>query len=634
MQFMLQHIFNTRRQWLCFGLLLFAISFTELAVTSGSLQGQTIWHEDFESYGPGESLHGQNGWNLWLYYHPDDPSTPNAEIVAGAGIDSSQALALWHTESFRSDNSQLYRVFPEPLTGIFWIRARFKIPTELTGELYFNPFFSWVGAWPLLEQNTLGALASWNYSYWPNYTRYQIPLKTDHWYTLTIRIDRDQDTYSAWIDDQVLGQGLPLIRRHAENDFYIGGGGTQTNPLFIDNLVITRQAPADLYDQPLLPEPKAELLFRFAGLADPQLGFSGYNLDIERYGMAIKRINQSGVAFTVILGDAVHEKDDENAYKDFINTTQEFEQPWYPVRGNHDRTDFYQQYIWDELNYAFEYDGFRFIMIDAVGPDGSDGLAPVQLTWIEDQLQQAQVAGQEVIMGSHVSAWDDNARGVDIRFQIGSGKEELKALLDQYDVLMTLSGHYHRGLWHHEENGTHFLVLPAPSTTRFGSSGHVVFDVYSDRIEVYQKPLFFAYEDEKVTEFYHYPYRAWASYSELPSDWTYAVQRPLVIERNRKPVSVAQTGGKREPTSFALMQNYPNPFNAGTMISYELPKQVHVSLTIYDVLGREVAVLVNEQQAPGAYLIQFDAGGLTSGVYLYSLKAGSFADTKKLELLK
>jgi len=88
------------------------------------------------------------------------------------------------------------------------------------------------------------------------------------------------------------------------------------------------------------------------------------------------------------------------------------------------------------------------------------------------------------------------------------------------------------------------------------------------------------------------------------------------------------------PTGFALEQNYPNPFNPTTAISYQLPAYSHVSLKVYDVLGKEVATLVNENKPAGNYKIEFNAGKLVSGIYFYTIQAGTFIQTKKLLLLK
>ncbi|MBZ0180333.1 MAG: T9SS type A sorting domain-containing protein [Melioribacteraceae bacterium] len=88
------------------------------------------------------------------------------------------------------------------------------------------------------------------------------------------------------------------------------------------------------------------------------------------------------------------------------------------------------------------------------------------------------------------------------------------------------------------------------------------------------------------------------------------------------------------PNEFVLMQNYPNPFNPSTMISYQLSANSKVSLKIYDVLGREIATIVNKQLQPGEYEVEFNAEDLSSGVYYYRLEAGSYNHTKKMILLR
>jgi hypothetical protein len=105
-----------------------------------------------------------------------------------------------------------------------------------------------------------------------------------------------------------------------------------------------------------------------------------------------------------------------------------------------------------------------------------------------------------------------------------------------------------------------------------------------------------------------------------------------VILRVGPLVEVAQKGTM--PTAYALTQNYPNPFNPSTTITYELPKTTVVKLSVYDVLGREVSVLVNEKRDAGVHNVKFDAAGLASGVYFYRLQAESYLDTKKLVLVR
>ncbi|HMW32562.1 MAG TPA: S8 family serine peptidase [bacterium] len=88
------------------------------------------------------------------------------------------------------------------------------------------------------------------------------------------------------------------------------------------------------------------------------------------------------------------------------------------------------------------------------------------------------------------------------------------------------------------------------------------------------------------------------------------------------------------PNEFSLNQNYPNPFNPTTTIEYAVAKTTLVRLTVYDELGREVAILVNEKKMPGIYRVDFDASKFASGVYFYRMTAGEFMETKKLLLVK
>jgi hypothetical protein len=88
------------------------------------------------------------------------------------------------------------------------------------------------------------------------------------------------------------------------------------------------------------------------------------------------------------------------------------------------------------------------------------------------------------------------------------------------------------------------------------------------------------------------------------------------------------------PKRFILYQNYPNPFNPTTTISYDLPVRAHVKLTIYNILGQEVATLVDSEQEPGRYDVKFDASGLPSGVYFYTLQTPYFTKTNKMVLVK
>ncbi len=88
------------------------------------------------------------------------------------------------------------------------------------------------------------------------------------------------------------------------------------------------------------------------------------------------------------------------------------------------------------------------------------------------------------------------------------------------------------------------------------------------------------------------------------------------------------------PSSFSLDQNYPNPFNPTTVVSFQLPVVSKVRLVVYDILGREVATLVNETKQPGTYTLNFDGSALASGVYIYRLNAGQYVQCRKMLLVK
>jgi hypothetical protein len=87
-------------------------------------------------------------------------------------------------------------------------------------------------------------------------------------------------------------------------------------------------------------------------------------------------------------------------------------------------------------------------------------------------------------------------------------------------------------------------------------------------------------------------------------------------------------------SEFQLRQNYPNPFNPSTTIRYGLPNRSHVTLTVYSSLGQQVALLQNGELEAGYHEVKFDGNGLSSGVYFYTIEAGSFVQTRRLLLLR
>jgi len=98
------------------------------------------------------------------------------------------------------------------------------------------------------------------------------------------------------------------------------------------------------------------------------------------------------------------------------------------------------------------------------------------------------------------------------------------------------------------------------------------------------------------------------------------------------PTDVIEITG--EFNDYSLSNNFPNPFNPATKIRFRIADFGFVSLKVYDVLGNEIATLVNEEKPVGSYEIEFDASHLTSGVYFYQLRAGSFNQIKKMVLMR
>ena len=105
----------------------------------------------------------------------------------------------------------------------------------------------------------------------------------------------------------------------------------------------------------------------------------------------------------------------------------------------------------------------------------------------------------------------------------------------------------------------------------------------------------------------------------------------------RRPLSEMITSVENAtelPMEFALYQNYPNPFNPSTSIEYRVASTEYVTLKVYDILGREIVTLVNEEKPAGTYEVKWNAEGLSSGIYFYKLQAADFVQTKKMILLK
>lgn len=144
-------------------------------------------------------------------------------------------------------------------------------------------------------------------------------------------------------------------------------------------------------------------------------------------------------------------------------------------------------------------------------------------------------------------------------------------------------------------------------------------------------------ESDRVSLIFGAIVRADSTYDDLYDPYILATTSgPVVVRRggeNDNGITIP-TETIDEPGRFELNQNYPNPFNPTTNISFNLPVSSQVTLKVYNLLGQEVATLVNGRLGSGPHTVQFDASGLSSGMYLYRIEAGSFVQNKKMMLIK
>ena len=313
------------------------------------------------------------------------------------------------------------------------------------------------------------------------------------------------------------------------SQLHLGATGSPDDPALFDNLTVSRNAPKGFSDPQLLPNPEADLVFRFAATGDPQLGFGGFDTDVVRFSHATDQINESGAELSLMLGDMVHQTRDIKAYETMRELVKRFDEPYHYVRGNHEIPELFMKYFYRDLDYSKVHKGVRFVVIDAAG--NHVGMSDKQLDWIESEFKLAEDAGEEIVIALHVSPWENNERGKGKYNQIGAGRERLRELMKKHKVLLSLSGHYHRALWHSREEETNYLVLGGTALVKQGGVGWCAFDVYPDRIVVHQKPLFFAYEQAGVKKLH--TANGWMNYTLLKSIHPYAQQGPLTLKRHR-----------------------------------------------------------------------------------------------------
>lgn len=170
-----------------------------------------------------------------------------------------------------------------------------------------------------------------------------------------------------------------------------------------------------------------------------------------------------------------------------------------------------------------------------------------------------------------------------------------------------------------------------------GSNGETVFHTVFRR--AYPNTAGISCPTTTGTYNYTYTYKREANWQDTSIVTVAFVQNDVnkeVLNSNKgtyTPTGIHNITGE-VPANFKLEQNYPNPFNPSTKISFSLPKGGFTTLKVYDVMGREAAVLINGSLRAGSYEADFNASGLSSGVYFYSLTSGEFIDVKKMSLIK
>jgi hypothetical protein len=228
---------------------------------------------------------------------------------------------------------------------------------------------------------------------------------------------------------------------------------------------------------------------------------------------------------------------------------------------------------------------------------------------------------------SDVLAIDIEVTGIpEGRIFVQSNEEKFQAHVRIYDVMDVDTGrvwkHMSRainGIRNNTPGEVHEIEIECAALSHIVAAGHRI------GVEVTSMDMLDAEQANTIPYFV-------SSHSQLlssPSSASY-IELPVVLGR---PADVA---GYRSalPGGFVLEQNYPNPFNPSTTIRFELTTSEFVTLKVYDMLGREAVTLVNQELPPGRYDQTFEANGLASGVYFYRLLAGTFAETRRMILLR
>lgn len=225
--------------------------------------------------------------------------------------------------------------------------------------------------------------------------------------------------------------------------------------------------------------------------------------------------------------------------------------------------------------------------------------------------------------------WNYNDVGMySVSLTVSNGTETKQVLRENYIEVKTTPG-------------TPIILSGKPESpdTLIGKSGSVDFSVVAQDTTGYELSYKWTRNGAQVAVMPDYPYSSSFIYPTPRTDTVTvtvsnvknSVSRTWYVEVVDDPTSVEEDG---IPTTYALDQNYPNPFNPATKIKYSIPQQSFVSIKVYDILGNQISTLVNENKSPGFYEADWNAESISSGIYFYTIKAGSFVETKKMMLIK
>ena len=255
----------------------------------------------------------------------------------------------------------------------------------------------------------------------------------------------------------------------------------------------------------------------------------------------------------------------------------------------------------DQAYYSFDYGNMHILVLNT---ELSHSVGSAQYIFAEADLALTNKTWKIVIFHKPAYCSGGEESSADMRIMSTN-------IFEPNHIDMAITGHSHF-YQHNYINGIHHMVL--------GAGGGPL-----------QDPIDTFYTIKSVKDY------NWAAIDVSPTQFLMTVYNDSnkmldTVRLVKNPGYIWQE--ENSVTTYELSQNYPNPFNQSTIFNFQCPLKSRVSLKVYDVSGREVATVVNEELNAGSYSVRFDAGNLASGIYFYRLNAGDFSDTKKLILLK